>query len=58
MDKKSPVLISEVNCSFVVISGYVDILGMDGAAPTNSQRGVPYAVGQGEDGSTDTLGSS
>lgn len=42
----------------MVISGYVDILGMDGAAPTNSQRGVPYAVGQGEDGSTDTLGSS
>jgi hypothetical protein len=53
LDKKSPLLISEINCSFVVISGYVEIIGMDGAAPT-TERGVPYAVGQGEDGSTDT----
>ena len=48
-------LISEINCTFVVNEGMVDIIGMDGAAPGISDNGIIYREGQGEDASTDTL---
>lgn len=49
-------LISEVNCTFVVEQGDVEILGMDGAAPTAGDKGISYGKGQGEDAATDTFG--
>ena len=42
-------LISEIDCTFVVVSGIVEVLGMDGAAPVEADRGIPYANGAGED---------
>lgn len=48
-------LISEINCTFVVEEGEIEILGMDGAAPGASDEGVTYFKGQGEDVATDTL---
>lgn len=48
-------LISEIDCTFVVISGLVEILGMDGAAPDADDRGIPYPIGAGEDVSTGML---
>jgi hypothetical protein len=50
------VLFSEINCTFVVESGDVEIIGMDGAAPAADQGGITYAVGTGQDAATDTLG--
>lgn len=47
-------LISEINCTFVVEDGDVEIIGMDGAAPTN-ETGVTYREGEGEEASTDVL---
>ena len=49
------VLISEIDCTFVVIFGEVQILGMDGAAPSADQNGIPYSQGQGEDVTTGML---
>jgi hypothetical protein len=48
-------LLSEVNCTFQVVSGAAQILCMDGAAPTASDAGVVYQVGEGEEASTDVL---
>ena len=48
-------LISEVNCTFVVNEGAVEILGMDGATPDSDDTGILYRTGQGEDSETDTL---
>jgi hypothetical protein len=48
-------LISEINCTFTVEWGKVEILGMDGAAPASTAIGIRYHTGQGEAASTDTL---
>lgn len=48
-------LFSEIDCTFVVVSGLVEIIGMDGAAPDADDRGIPYPVNQGEDVSTAML---
>jgi hypothetical protein len=48
-------LISEIDCTFVVVSGIVEVLGMDGAAPVEADRGIPYANGAGEDASVAML---
>ena len=48
-------LVSEVNFTFVVITGVVEILGTAGTVPAAGQRGVPYRVGEGEDAATDML---
>jgi|GEM_PF-7018220 len=48
-------LISEVNCTFVSVDGSIEVLGMDGSAPSLSDKGIPYASGQGEAAATDTL---
>ena len=49
-------LISEINCTFVVVQGVsVELLGMQGAAPGTDDRGIPYATGQGEDAATASL---
>ena len=49
------VLVSEINCTFVVLGGNVEIIGMDGAAPTESDSGIPYPKGTGETFDTDVL---
>lgn len=49
------VLFSEIDCTFVVENGLVEIIGMDGAAPGADQSGISYQIGQGEDAATETL---
>jgi hypothetical protein len=46
---------SEIDCTFVIKTGDVEIVGMDGAAPAADQTGVPYRVGEGEDAATPML---
>ena len=48
-------LFSEINCTFVVNRGYVQVIGTDGAAPDAADIGVVYRTGTGEEVSTDTL---
>jgi len=48
-------LVSEIDCTFVVVKGTVEVLGMDGAAPVDANRGIPYRIGSGEDVATGTL---
>ena len=48
-------LVSEVNFTFVVVQGVVEILGTAGTVPGLNDRGIPYSVGQGEDAATDML---
>jgi hypothetical protein len=49
--------ISEINCTFQVVSGKVRLLGTSGGtAPTGTNpRGVVYEAGEGEAAATDTL---
>lgn len=47
-------LISEVNCTFFVNGGMIELIGMQDAAPTTEQ-GVAYEQGQGEEAATDVL---
>lgn len=47
--------VSENNCTFVVVSGSVQVIGTDGTDPDDDDKGIPYARGQGEDASTDML---
>lgn len=48
-------LVSEIDCTFVVVKGRVEVLGTDGAAPVEASRGIPYSIGSGEDVATATL---
>jgi hypothetical protein len=49
------VKISEVNCTFVVEEGPVQIIGTDGTAPAADALGITYRTGEGEDVSTGML---
>lgn len=49
-------LISEIDCTFQVVSGAIEVLGMDGAAPTfATDGGIVYEAGEGEEAATGTL---
>lgn len=48
-------LVSEINCTFVVNLGAVEVIGMDGAEPASGDHGIVYRQGFGEDASTDML---
>ena len=42
-------LVSEIDFTFVVNSGTVEVIGMDGAAPGATDHGIHYNAGYGED---------
>jgi len=47
---------SEINCTFVVEQGVVQVIGTQDAAPAASARGITYRMGQGQDVDYDMLG--
>lgn len=49
-------ILSEIDCTFQIISGACQIIGMDGAAPSvATDRGVVYEEGEGEEAATGVL---